>query len=326
MSDFDSLFTPKYIELNERTKWLKPFKNSGWLLNKDVCINKKNNILFSIFDKNKNNKLEASECYQMYSYFDSFAAIDKNSVFDNKEIEMFLNKTLTNDNKTLKDKSVTTDDVKEFLEQVIKVTNDKYKVVPQESEIAEHRKSRLKEFTNKFNILNNETENTELLSDARFIVNEYFDKFGYLVSTSRSGVLNIELSEQEINGYDVLRFNCKYSDNPETAIQEMINKIRASKFANCGEAAILVNYIIKQKFPDKYDVSEITIDASYTNGTEAGYTSHVAVLLKNKDTNECYVIDNWIDPEGGLFKKEDWETMIQSVYQSDKINVSLEKM
>ena len=51
-----------------------------------------------------------------------------------------------------------------------------------------------------------------------------------------------------------------------------------------------------------------------------------SVLLKNKDTNECYVIDNWIDPEGGLFKKEDWETMIQSVYQSDKINVSLEKM
>ena len=318
MTDFKDLFTPNYIQINERTKWMQPSRHIGWLTRNEICTNSKNSILFSIFNTNNSNKLEAKEITEMYKYFDSFASSDKNSVFEDKEIETFLKQIILSDNKSLKDVGFTSNDIKTFIKTVADTTDNKNREVPHDSDIAAQRREKLHEFVSNYNLMYDTTNQSELLSNMKTVVKEYTDEFGMLVSTSRSGLLNISTSEQENHGWEILRNDPDFSDDPNIAINQLRAAVKETHWANCGESAELTAFILEKNYPDQYDISEIKFDAKQTTG-------HVAVLVKDKTTGESYIIDNWIEPQGGIFKMDDWIEMIQCAYQADCIKISTEE-
>ena len=251
-------------------------------------------------------------------YFDSFASSDKNSVFEDKEIETFLKQIILSDNKSLKDVGFTSNDIKTFIKTVADTTDNKNREVPHDSDIAAQRREKLHEFVSNYNLMYDTTNQSELLSNMKTVVKEYIDDFGILSSTSRNGLLNIENSEQENHGWEILRYDTDFSDDPNIAIHQMIDKIKETHWANCGESAELTAFILEKNYPDQYDILAIKFDAKQTTG-------HGAVLVKDKTTGESYIIDNWIEPQGGIFKMDDWIEMIQCAYQADCIKISTEE-
>lgn len=318
MSSFDAFFKEKFIKFDNGNKWMRPSKNRGWINSSDISKNYTNDFLFSIFNKNGNNQLDASELSNLFNNLYKFAQSDGNPELSITEIDEFLSKTVSKDNKTLKEMGITIKDIKQFLIQISNITEEKTKVVPKNSKIANQRQDALEQFVNKYNLLNDKSLDSDLFKLAQFVVSEYIKEYGVLCnSTSKSlSILNTTLTDEENEAYTLLRFRPdKLSEDPDIAEAQKKEIMKKYKFANCGELANISASILKELDNGNYEFSKIYFDLV----TETG---HVAVVVRDPETNESYVIDNWVSPEGGIFKRDDWEKMIKSIYEADNYEIS----
>ena len=210
-------------------------------------------------------------------------------------------------------------DIESFLMQINTITEEKTKEVPKDSNTARQREDTLEQYVSRYNLLHDKTTDSDLLRLAQSVVSEYLDEYGVLSnSTSRSiSILHTTLSEDENKAYDMLRLRPeKLSDDPEIAKKQKEAIIKKYNFANCGEAADITSSILQKLNSEKYEVSKIYFDP-LTN------PSHVAILLQDLSNGENYIIDNWINPEGGIFTKDNWTKMIQTIYETDDYEVKL---
>lgn len=319
MSDFDKLFQEKSIKFNNGATWKQPSKDSGWIKDSEISTNSANKSLFQFFDTNKNNRLDAKELNSLFNSLYNFAESDGNSELNIHEIEQFLSFTKENDNGILKDAGLKAKDIESFLMQINTITEEKTKEVPKDSNTARQREDTLEQYVSRYNLLHDKTTDSDLLRLAQSVVSEYLDEYGVLSnSTSRSiSILHTTLSEDENKAYDMLRLRPeKLSDDPEIAKKQKEAIIKKYNFANCGEAADITSSILQKLNSEKYEVSKIYFDP-LTN------PSHVAILLQDLSNGENYIIDNWINPEGGIFTKDNWTKMIQTIYETDDYEVKL---
>ncbi len=313
MSDFDKLFQEKFIKFNNNEKWMKPSKYRGWIKEGDICTNSANESLFQFFDTNRNKRLDAKELNNLFNSLYNFAKSDGNTELNISELEQFLSQIVENNNEILKKAGLNAKDIERFLIQISNITEEKTKEVPKDSKIAKQREEALELFVHKYNLLNDNSKDSDLFRLAQSVVSEYLKEYGVLSnSTSKSiSILHTTLSEEENNAYDMLRLSSKkWSDDEKKEI------IKKYNFANCGESANITSSILRKLDTGKYEVSEIHFEPIAEPG-------HVAILLQDSNNGESYIIDNWVNPEGGIFTKDNWIKMIQTIYETDNYKVEL---
>ena len=178
---------------------------------------------------------------------------------------------------------------------------------------------RVKEEVARYNLSDNQN-NSELFNDMKNIVKDFMKEYGVLKSSSMEYLLlspYFDSSEESENNISYIREN--YLDNSrKVEIDNISSLVKQYKTANCGECAELVSKMIFDKYKDKYDFSTVIFSPEPYDGLK----THVAVLVKAKDSEEEYVVDTWIDPKNGaIFKKDDWEKMLQKVYGVEKSEI-----
>lgn len=178
---------------------------------------------------------------------------------------------------------------------------------------------RVKEEVARYNLLDNQN-NSEMINDMKNIIKDFMKEYGVLKSSSMEYLLlspHFDSSEESENNISYIREN--YLDNSrKVEIDNISSLVKKFKTANCGECAELVSKMIFDKYKDKYDFSTVIFSPEPYDG----FKTHVAVLVKAKDSEEEYVVDTWVDPKNGaIFKKDDWEKMLQKVYGVEKSEV-----
>ena len=179
---------------------------------------------------------------------------------------------------------------------------------------------RVKDEVQKYNLIDTPID-SELFNDAKGIVRDFLKEYGVLKSSSMEYLLlapHFDSSEETNNNIGAIREN--YLDNSKkVSIDKISSLVKLYKAANCGECAELVSKMIFDKYKDKYEFSDITFASEPYDDLK----THVAVLMKSKETGEEYVVDTWIDPKkGAIFKKDDWEKMLQKVYDVEKSEIN----
>ena len=178
----------------------------------------------------------------------------------------------------------------------------------------------LNEYTNKYNLININSGQSEILKDAQSISKEFIKNYGLLASLSKEELLLINHSNLQPRNstrkiYKKMSGEQTYDANIIQQINNVSRLVKKYKFANCGECTMILNKMAYDKFKDKYDIN--TINYYATTGDRG--VAHVALLLSSKDGTQEYVLDPWLAPHnGGIFKRKSWENMIAKLYKVDK--------
>lgn len=165
----------------------------------------------------------------------------------------------------------------------------------------------LKQYTQDVNLY--KTNSNETINNLNDVVDTYIQKYGTeLRSTSREILLTGAITKQSSEAYDKVR--APRGEKKELSTEELILE---NNFANCGEAQNLILNILKEKYADKYEFKAFNIEYKTKQRVYPNKDTHCAVLVTDKN-NEEYVIDMWINPQGGIYKKDDWEQKITEIF------------
>lgn len=298
----------------------------GETLEKDIDLKKfySNNGNGSLFNEylwlyvNSNTKQidNKSELETLISTY--YQMLDENNELSDEKIEEFLN----NNKHT---QGLKPGHFKEFLIQML--APDK---TPEEREqyYAEN-KMRIETITNKYNRLNRQTEDKNIIIGKR-AVKKFREMFGKPDSTSMEMIIEKEYYEKDPDKSDrIYMVRCKKED---LSLAELVKKYRA---ANCHEDAILTKDIIQEMYPDKRVYFIV-----FSDSDGIADTGHIAVMLLDKveDDNsvDCYqilhcnptnidpklkkmtVIDNWF---GGVYKADEWVKMQSELHHSENFEI-----
>ena len=186
--------------------------------------------------------------------------------------------------------------------------------------ILKKEEEKLKELTDKYNLINYTFIQSKMLKDAQSVSKEYIKVYGLLTSLSREELLLLNYPKMQPRSstrrtYEKMNQERLHKGNMNQLIDDTSRLVKKYKMANCGDCTMILSKMFYAKYKDKYDINTINY---YATVGDRG-VAHVALLLKSKDGTQEYVLDPWIAPDrGGIFKRKSWEYMIAKAYQISK--------
>ena len=215
----------------------------------------------------------------------------------------------------------------------IDTTNEKTSKNPTYDYIFNTQTKRIRYITDRYNLIRQANNNSQILSDAKNLVNSFINEYGQLKSSSMEYLVlspHFNPSKKSLDGIRNIRnddYMLKASFGDDLSLsEELSSAVKKYKTANCAEISTLLAKLAFEKFGSRYKISQIIHSYKKDDGTIDSLKTHVALLLKETTSGEEYVIDNWINTkDGGIFFKDEWQTMIQQIYKDENSTIEVDE-